>query len=124
MRRVHHVIATREGLVGETTAAELRIRNDSVFVALPDPSALHHTVALIHGNTLLYAPVLDLGPWYTDDPYWRTERAIPRAEINAGEPLHGYAINGAGIDLSDGLIRRLGEDPLQWVNPRILWWWA
>lgn len=124
MRTVHHVIATRIGLIGRTTYTGLVIGREHAFVALPDPSAMHHTVALVIGSTLVHAPVLDLGPWYEDDPYWLAPADRPRAEQNTGQDLHGYTINGAGIDLSDGLLRLVGLDPRAWDNPRVLWWWS
>lgn len=124
MRTVHHVIATRIGLVGRTTYTGLVIGPEHAFVALPDPSAMHRVVALVIASTLIHAPVLDLGPWYEDDPYWLAERPIPRAEQHQGQELHGYTINGAGIDLSDGLLRRIDIEPADWINPRVLWWWA
>lgn len=92
-------------------------------MALPDPSALWHTVAVLYQGRVVLAPVLDIGPWYVDNPYWADPPYRPRAETNKGQRLRGYDINGAGIDLSDGLIRILGPDPEEWPNPEVTWWW-
>lgn len=123
-RRLHHVIATREGLVGKTTAARHRIGKADVFVALPSRSALFRCVNVIIGNQLITAPVLDVGPWFTDDAYWDQEDAQPRAAGMIGQTVGKYTCNGAGIDLSDGLLAKCGIRPAEWDNARVLWWWC
>ncbi len=123
-RQLHHVIATREGLVGKTTAARHRIGTDDVFVALPSRTALFRCVNVVIGSALITAPVLDVGPWFTNDAYWDQVDATPRAAGKIGQPVGKYTCNGAGIDLSDGLLLRLGYKPEQWDNRRVLWWWC
>lgn len=124
VRTLNHVIATREGLVGKTTASGDPIGASDVFVALPSRAALYRCVRLVIGRLLITAPVLDVGPWFTDDEYWLVPGRPPRAETLIGQPVRDYTCNGAGIDLSDGLIRAIGAKPEGWWNPRVLWWWA
>lgn len=119
---VHHVGATREGLEGKKTAAGVIITRYSVFAALPSPTMLWKTIGVLYGEHIIYIPVLDVGPWYTDDPYWTDATKRPRAEQNKGKMLGKYRINGAGIDLSDGAIRCLGKNPDDWGLHNVLWW--
>jgi hypothetical protein len=123
-RQLHQVIATREGLVGKTTAARHRIAAADVFVALPSRAALFRCVSLIVGQELITAPVLDVGPWFTDDPYWTRAKPVPKAEGMIGQTVGQYRCNGAGIDLSDGLLQMLGVKPAEWPNSRVLWWFV
>lgn len=118
------VYATREGLVGRTTAAGLRIRPESHFVALPSRKALWRIVAVRHDEVTTLAPVLDVGPWfpyrsYPDDDYWEKPGTTPRAHEMVGQIRKGdqreYRINGAGIDLSEGVCRRLGIRGNTWL---------
>jgi len=94
------VVASREGLIGHRTASGLIIKPDSVFVALPSRSALRRIVVVEYQGRRVEAPVLDVGPHYTRDPYWRLDRR-PRAERNPH-------CNHAAIDLSDALWDQLG----------------
>jgi len=109
-----HVLATREGQIGDITATMMRIRRDSRFVALPDPKALGRMVEIRHGDRVVIAKVLDVGPWNIDDEYWATSRR-PAAENH-----HGYyrtPTNRAGIDLSDAVYASLGlhdNDVVEW----------
>jgi len=121
-RRVNHVIASREGLIGRVTASGLRITADAVFVALPSRIALWQTVVVVHDHHAVIAPVLDLGPWFVDDPYWLQSATRPRAEGLTGADNGPAQTNGAGIDLSDGLVRELDVEPDQWGLRRVLWW--
>ena len=94
------VTASREGLIGQRTASGLIIQADSIFVALPSRSALHRIVVVEYQGRRAEAPVLDVGPHNTRDPYWRYPNKRPRAESQKG--------NHAGIDLSDALWDQLG----------------
>lgn len=49
----------------------------------------------------------DIGPWNTNDPYWKTN-SRPQAE--SGTDMTGRHTNHAGIDLSPALARELGVD--------------
>lgn len=108
------VLATREGEVGKKTSTGLVIQPESLFVALPHPMALHKHVEIRYGARTVVAQVLDVGPWNTDDAYWKTS-ARP-----ASERAHGkYRVpsNHAGIDLSDAVFAALGlpdNDVVDW----------
>ncbi len=99
------VFATREGMVGGTTATGHIIQESDVFVALPSRSALNKNVELNYNGNTVIAPVQDVGPWNTKDPYWLTN-SRPQAE--SGTDLYGRKTNGAGIDLSNEAFRQLG----------------
>src|ERR1700687_2220737 len=62
--------ATREGLVGRTTAAGHLITPDDHFVALPSRKALNKSVIVSYRGKSVTAPVLDIGPGNRDDPRW------------------------------------------------------
>ena len=108
------VLATREGEVGKKTSTGLVIQPDSLFVALPHPMALHKHVEIRYGTLTVVAQVLDVGPWNTDDAYWKTSTRP------ASERAHGkYRVpsNHAGIDLSDAVYAALGlpdNDVVAW----------
>ena len=108
------VFATREGLTGARLATGSIIRPGDRFVALPHPSALRRDVELRYQGRALVVPVLDVGPWNTDDPYWsRGDR--PAAERGRG--TYRTPVNRAGIDLSDATFATLGlrdNDVVEW----------
>ncbi len=52
------------------------------------------------------APIMDVGPWNIDDPYWATIDGRPQAE--SGTDTRGRRTNKAGIDLSPALAKALG----------------
>src|SRR5215470_360345 len=64
------VFATREGLTGSRLATGAIIQTGDRFVALPHPSALRRDVEVRYQGRALVVPVLDVGPWNTDDDYW------------------------------------------------------
>jgi hypothetical protein len=120
------VFATREGLVGRTTANGHRIVARDHFVALPSRRGLSardtgaYSVRVCAGNgRCAWAPVWDVGPWNTRDDYWaapgvRQEwRDLPQGKpasqaayqdgYNGGKDQFGRRVtNPAGIDLADG----------------------
>src|SRR5947208_11663689 len=55
--------ATREGLVGKTTAGGHVITENDHFVALPSRKALNRSVIVSYHGKSVTAPVLDIGPW-------------------------------------------------------------
>lgn len=108
------VFATREGLVGSRLATGGLIRAGDQFVALPHPSALRRDVELRYGGRALVVPVLDVGPWNIDDPYWSNGQR-PAAERGRG--TYRTPANRAGIDLSDATFATLGlrdNDFVEW----------
>jgi uncharacterized protein (TIGR02594 family) len=52
-------------------------------------------------------PVVDVGPWNTNDPYWQTGA---RPEAESGTDLHNRHTNGAGIDLTFAAAKAIGID--------------
>jgi hypothetical protein len=111
------VYATREGEIGKTTATGLVIAPSSMFVALPHRTALGKDVEVRYGTHVVVVPVLDVGPWNTDDAYWRTG-ARPAAE--RGQGRFRTPANEAGIDLSDPVFRALALPDNSWVDWRFV----
>jgi len=78
------------------------------------------------GEWLPNIPVVEVGPWSTRDPYWRTQ-SRPRAESLKGAPVvwnddtdqwelspMGERIcNGAGIDVTPAVAARLTQKPVE-----------
>jgi hypothetical protein len=120
------VFATREGLVGGTTANGHRITPRDHFVALPSRRGLssrtggEYSVRVCAANgRCAWAPIWDVGPWNTRDDYWaepgvRQEwHDLPQGKpasqaayengYNNGKDQFGRKVaNPAGIDLADG----------------------
>ncbi|MFD1830213.1 hypothetical protein ACFSJS_11105 [Streptomyces desertarenae] len=138
------VFATREGLVGHTTANGHVIRPDDHFVALPSRRGLSprgssdYSVRVCGPARCETAPVWDVGPWNTRDDYWNPSsvresyrdlpRGLPQAQAayqnghNGG--LDGFGrrvLNPAGIDLADGTFHNVGLDDNGWVTVTYLW---
>jgi len=113
------VAATREGLVGNTTATGHVIQTDDWFCALPSTKALRRIVSIrpegsvpgTIGFPVLTVPVLDVGPWNEHDDFYVFGTARPQAE--SGTDTSGRTTNGSGIDLSDLVYRTLGNP--SWV---------
>lgn len=88
------VFATREGLVGGTTANGHLIRPRDHFVALPYREVLcslggnEFQVALSHEGRTVTAPVWDIGPWNIHDNYWAEE---------ADREIYDYLENGGHV---------------------------
>lgn len=102
------VKATREGLVGQTTASGYVIDTIVPFVALPSTRAVHRLVRLNNPATqkTTYAVVLDVGPWNEHDDAYVFGGARPQAE--SGIDTRGRRTNGAGIDLGERVWKELG----------------
>ena len=143
----YRVFATREGLVGGTTANGHVIRSRDHFVALPSRRGLSaknsgsYSVRVCAQSTgrCAYAPVWDVGPWNTTDDYWNpagTRRSW--ADLPQGRPqaqaayqdsynrgLDGFGrrvANPAGIDLGDGTFwDGLGLTDNAWTTVTYLW---
>lgn len=116
------VKATREGLVGQTTASGYVIDATVPFVALPSEQALGKFVRVINvvNEERVLAVVLDVGPWNTNDEAYVFGEARPQAE--SGTDRTGRPTNGAGIDLGGAVWSGLGmtdNGPVQWefVDP-------
>jgi hypothetical protein len=108
------VFATREGLAGRRLACGDIIQAGQMFVALPHRSALRRSVEVRYRDRIAVVPVLDVGPWNTDDAYWSNSQR-PAAERGRG--TFRTPVNRAGIDLSDAVFLALGlrdNDYLEW----------
>jgi len=144
--RTYQVFATREGLVGATTANGHLIHERDHFVALPSRRGLaprgsgDYTVKICATNGRCeWAPVWDVGPWNTTDDYWNPSDArqswsdLPQGQPEAQAAYHdGYhdgtdqfgrdVRNPAGIDLADGtFLDGLGLHDNSWVTVSYLW---
>ena len=119
------VFATREGLVGSTTANGHVIQIRDHFAALPSrrmlasPGGREYQVKVCYKSRCETVPVWDVGPWNTRDDYWSPPsvrqmwkdlpqgqpeaRAAYRYGYNSGRDQFGRRVaNSAGIDLADG----------------------
>jgi hypothetical protein len=142
----YRVFATREGLVGGTTANGHVVTDRDLFVALPSRRALAPRDASDYSvkvcaptGRCAFAPVWDVGPWNTRDDYWNPSnrrenwgelpRGMPEAQAaktqghNGGKDQFGRVVrNPAGIDLADGLFwDALGLKNNDWVTVDYLW---
>jgi hypothetical protein len=140
----YRVYATREGLVGGTTANGHVIASRDHFVALPSRRGLSakgtgtYTVQVCSSSGRCeWAPVWDVGPWNTTDDYWNASRQswtdLPRGKpeaqaayennYNGGRDQYGRDVaNPAGIDLGDGTFWdgvKLTDN--SWVTVTYLW---
>jgi hypothetical protein len=130
--------ATREGLVGRTTAAGHLITANDHFVALPSRKALNNQVIVSYRGKTLTAPVLDIGPWNREDAWWEVGAArglfqdLPRfvpevwaaydSGYNGGRDANGrYVTFPAMIDLADGVYTDLGMQQADWVDVTLPW---
>src|SRR5689334_2725188 len=91
----YRVYATREGLVGHTTANGHVITSTDRFVALPSGAVLNgnggytYTVMIknpANGRTASNVPVWDKGPWNLTDNYWHNPRVSKFSSIAVGTP--------------------------------------
>jgi hypothetical protein len=141
----YRVFATREGLVGGTTANGHVITENDQFVALPSGQALDgdgkgdYSVRLCTAaGRCATVPVWDIGPWNTDDDYWNAApprknfadvpQGTPEAQAayanhyHDGEDGFGRSVkNPAGIDVADGTFHALGLDDNSYVTVDYLW---
>ncbi|MBV9171291.1 MAG: hypothetical protein JOZ81_14535 [Chloroflexi bacterium] len=130
--------ATREGLVGRTTAAGHVIGQNDHFVALPSRSAIGKSVVITYNGKSLTAPVLDVGPWNREDAWWESGSArgrfpdLPRwvPEVwaayengyNGGrDATNRFVTFPSMIDLSDGVYADLGLPHADWVDVTLSW---
>jgi hypothetical protein len=139
----YRIFATREGLVGLTTANGHVIRERDHFVALPSWRVLssyqgyEYQVRITYNGRSTIAPVWDVGPWNTNDSYWSPQRGdypdlpigMPQAQAayfdghNDGLDEFGRRILVPnGIDIADGTFwDALGMRDNDWVEVSFLW---
>jgi peptidoglycan hydrolase-like protein with peptidoglycan-binding domain len=60
------------------------------------------------GMQTIVVPIVDVGPWNINDPYWETVGGRPQAE--SGVDMRGRTTNRAGIDLTPPAAEALGVD--------------
>ncbi|MDX2972460.1 hypothetical protein [Kribbella solani] len=139
------VFATREGLVGGTTANGHVIVDRDHFVALPSRRGLSgngsgtYSVKVCTASRCAFEPVWDVGPWNTKDDYWNPSatremwKDLPQGKPEAQAAYqNGYngkkdqfgrtVANPAGIDLADGVFwdaLKLADN--SWVDVTYLW---
>jgi hypothetical protein len=143
----YRVFATREGLVGGTTANGHVIKTNDRFVALPSRRGLASNGGTEYQVRVCYpvtgkcttTSVWDVGPWNTKDDYWNPSsvremwkdlpQGKPEAQAayqdgyNGGYDQFGRRpSNPAGIDIADGSFwYDLGMSNNDWVNVTYLW---
>jgi hypothetical protein len=111
------VKATREGLIGHTTASGYVIDKVVPFVALPSRKALNRFVRvanLTNGKASL-AWVADVGPWNENDDLYVFSGGRPQAE--SGIDTRQRPTNKSGIDLGEAVWRALGmtdDSDVEW----------
>src|SRR5579872_3886348 len=130
--------ATREGLIGRSTASGHVITANDHFVALPSKKALNHDVTVAYHGKTVSAPVLDVGPWNRDEAWWASGAArgqfqdlpqfVPEVwaayanGYNGGRDATGRLVTfPAMIDLSDGVYADLGMQQADWVDVTLTW---
>jgi uncharacterized protein (TIGR02594 family) len=104
------IVATVFGGVGDLEKSaydEHVITSDELGCSLPFrfPKGARPSVRVFAGGRSVVCPIVDVGPWNTDDPYW-TLGARPQAET--GTDHSGRKTNKAGIDLTPAAARALG----------------
>ncbi|MFP2923826.1 hypothetical protein ACLESO_01160 [Pyxidicoccus sp. 3LG] len=143
----YRIYATREGLVGGTTANGHVIKSYDRFVALPSRRALaskggsEYQVRVCYSRTAkcTTTSVWDVGPWNTKDDYWNPSsiremwKTLPQGKPEAQAAYQdGYnggldqfgrrPSNPAGIDIADGSFwTDLGMSNNDWVDVTYLW---
>lgn len=102
------VKATREGLVGRTTAIGWKIDTEFPFVALPSHKALGLWVRIYNvlNGKFCCAQVRDVGPFNVSDDAYVFGTSRPAAE--SGTSLSGLGTNKSGIDLGECVWNLLG----------------
>ena len=93
----------------ETSAYDGHVISDSELgVALPArfPPGARPKVQVWNQGRSVACDIVDVGPWNTDDPYWKTG-GRPEAESGVSR---GRLTNRAGIDLTPAAARAIGID--------------
>lgn len=136
---VYRVVATsfwNQDVAGTTIEdGDNRLDEGERGMSLPSRRGLGRWVAIRYNGRVAYAPVIDVGPIYTDDAYWEGD-GIPRAVRNAGQQRTGptnevggvmqrttFTVNGQAADLTPATWRDLGVNTRQ-VKDTIEWWFV
>ena len=135
--------ATREGLVGHTTANGHVIAEHDHFASLPSLRSLNsvggsdYQVRISYRGRTTVVPIWDAGPWNVSDDYWNGTRELfhdlPRwtseAEsaffnsYNSGKDGFGRTVTlPTSLDIADGTFwDDLGMTNNDWVDVTFLW---
>ena len=117
--KTYEVLATTFGPPGDgrnlRMANQEKMRRNTVAAALPHRSALGKTIWIRRKSSLRWirVKVKDVGPWNTNDPYWR-DKGRPRAQSQYRQKVRQYhrkgrlVTNPAGIDLTWTVWQLLG----------------
>jgi hypothetical protein len=145
--KTYRVFATREGLVGGTTANGHVITARDHFVSFPSGKSLSGKgtgtytakVCRTDNSRCEYAPVWEVGPWNERDDYWNPSASRQMwKDLPQGKPeaqaayLDGYnggrddrnrkVLNAAAIDIADGTFwDGLKMTDNAYVNVTYLW---
>ena len=111
------VKATREGLVGQTTAIGWKIDTVYPFVALPSHKALGMWVKITNplNQKTCCAQVMDVGPFNTADDAYVFGGQRPQSEL--GRSISDLGTNNAGIDLGEKVWNLLSMKD----NTQVIW---
>ena len=93
-------------------AATLELAETFVIARSAEDAVAVVQVEIRHGDRVVVAEVLDVGPWNIDDAYWETDA---RRASERGRGVFRAPVNPAGIDLSDPVFAELGM-PIRSVN--------
>jgi hypothetical protein len=102
------IIATEFGGINDKNASAYggMVDGNKLGVALPFHFVgTRPLVRLIRGDKQVDAPIVDVGPWNTHDPYWDTGT---RPQAESGRDMHGRKTNLAGIDMTPATWEALG----------------
>jgi hypothetical protein len=104
-----NIIATVFGGAADLeTSAYTGKRIDDTILGVALPARLPNAKVRVHsGGKSVVADVVDIGPWNTNDPYWRAHK---RPQAESGTDMRGRRTNKAGIDLTPATARALGID--------------
>jgi hypothetical protein len=106
-RRYYHFV--KADTIHQIAVANGRISRYEPGVALPDRSALGRRVKVYLPDTERFVTcrVVDVGPWFTRDPYWKLDRG-PLAEKTRYTATGLEVDYRSGISLTPETWRRLG----------------
>jgi hypothetical protein len=110
--RFTNIVATSfagQGDVERSAYTGRVIDGDKIGASLPYhfPGAPPTLSVFYNGNSVSAIPLLDVGPWNINDPYWN---GSGRPEAESGRDNTGRRTNSAGIDLTPGTWELLGYD--------------
>jgi len=115
------ITATSFGGAGDANASAYggMVDPNKPGVALPFRfSGTRPTVRVFYGEKSVDCPIVDVGPWNINDPYWQTGT---RPQAESGEDTTGRTTNLAGIDLTPAAWIALGVPNPNSVKTKVNW---